>query len=1345
MNHTKVKFLSILLAILMVVPMIVPALTFEAKAATEESYDSWYNGAATSFAGGSGTQADPYQIANAAQLAYLAKLINYDQKVLPDSLANYNAWSKYSKAYYVLTADIDLGNREWVPIGGTSYPSVTHYYDASGNPVEQASATTTKSINYRFQGRFDGQGHTISNMTITKEQPVGTGLFGFVNNATIKNFTLMGKVSGYPSDKTTAENQVPSISVLCIASYGSTIDGVNVHANINVKQSKNFGSIMISALCGYVNGGTIKNCNLDGTIETKISTSSLSIGSIAGKTRNNTTFQNVKSDIDIYARDLTNSNHYIGGLIGYCYSNSTVTATVSAEDTTPTASNKPESAYFSGCVYSGDIHANTAKGTLYIGGIAGQFGLAAQNDHTQGGMVEVANCFYDGDIYANSEVAGAIYKGSVAGRNLATQLTIRNFITSSTEEKYKLDTDRFTYISADEKGDDYNYHLSPLVVDNQGGHMENVTIDQPYGVALRLTYGSTGLRFNSTIKTALYDELAAREDVTFTLGTIIAPTDYVEAAGEFTVSALEALQEKYSLSDAYLNVVFDPEENSWLDQYYSDNTVHYFSGAISGIKTENYNRLFSGVGYVTIECEGVSHTFFGDYVESARSRAATYVAKRVNEDRSDTKVNEYQFITPEGNYSPYSQQNLNSIADYVAAYDETLVGTADLKLIENGTSKYAIVYPHGASEAERTMAAYLQHVIYGLTGVELALREAVPSVKATKNEIVIGCFERAGAYFFNSKNFDGEYMVTVSGKRVLILGDNDQALCNAVAAFVKQCFNVNLATATKLTKTANANVSVPRFLKLLGTDASTAVSNTLADYTIHYDYVNEIQKRMAYLLQQDYLAITGTTLPMTIDSESDLSGKYIRFGGDANLTDGQWRINNSSGLIGISAGSYYGFQGALEYLAAEIKYGMAPINTSGFTATGKYQAWMDGYAEATQYAYDKQGTARVMHYNVLWGESNTVTKSDGSKVEYTYPLANRNALRLEMVKQYLPDVLGLQEVNKVVRGNADDGKGGFIANLEDIGYAEAFDPRVNNAYLTTETIPGSDASLTTPNATPGTLLNGYASSTDSSITNVGATVNGEYVNYTFMNCTPIFYNTATTTCVDAGYYWYKSQTDLFYRPDTKEEPSYVDGYHQNGSSDAASKSASWGVFETDGDRYIVVTTHMCTRSNYIRGLQARELVALINELVAEYNAPVMLGGDFNGNHDDNNYKYFTGPEANYTDLPGDEVAEIFNSDVISNHGSPDEVLVYTNENASLLDKLQGKNKYYLVVGNAGDAKDGTKYSSDSIDRIYTTNDSKLIVDVYGVVVDECTLAGSDHYPVFADVHFSEFKDYSKDY
>ncbi len=58
-----------------------------------------YLEAADSFAGGSGTEEDPYQIATAEQIALMGK-VNDD-------------WSQeYNKAYYVLTADIQLNDVE---------------------------------------------------------------------------------------------------------------------------------------------------------------------------------------------------------------------------------------------------------------------------------------------------------------------------------------------------------------------------------------------------------------------------------------------------------------------------------------------------------------------------------------------------------------------------------------------------------------------------------------------------------------------------------------------------------------------------------------------------------------------------------------------------------------------------------------------------------------------------------------------------------------------------------------------------------------------------------------------------------------------------------------------------------------------------------------------------------------------------------------------------------------------------------------------------------------------------------------------------------------------------------
>ena len=70
-----------------------------------------------------------------------------------------------------LTADIDLENKEWKPIGYASN------YDE------------TKA----YSGTFDGKEHTISGLKV--DVPV-SGLFGCTKNAAIKNLTVAGAVGG---------------------------------------------------------------------------------------------------------------------------------------------------------------------------------------------------------------------------------------------------------------------------------------------------------------------------------------------------------------------------------------------------------------------------------------------------------------------------------------------------------------------------------------------------------------------------------------------------------------------------------------------------------------------------------------------------------------------------------------------------------------------------------------------------------------------------------------------------------------------------------------------------------------------------------------------------------------------------------------------------------------------------------------------------------------------------------------------------------------------------------------------------------------------------------------------
>ena len=89
----------------------------------------------------------------------------------------------------LLTADIDCKDVEWTPIGTMDLEDMSNY-------------------SCMFQGVFDGQGHTISNVTFDSDYPVcGVGIIG-MNLGEVKNLT--------------AEN----IQIHCTDTYSMAIGGV---------------------------------------------------------------------------------------------------------------------------------------------------------------------------------------------------------------------------------------------------------------------------------------------------------------------------------------------------------------------------------------------------------------------------------------------------------------------------------------------------------------------------------------------------------------------------------------------------------------------------------------------------------------------------------------------------------------------------------------------------------------------------------------------------------------------------------------------------------------------------------------------------------------------------------------------------------------------------------------------------------------------------------------------------------------------------------------------------------------------------------------------------------------
>lgn len=172
------------------------------------------------FAGGSGTKADPYEIANIQQLL----AINTDLG-----------------ANYELVADLDFeGIEAWLPIG---------YYSIDIEAMMAGSEEVPAAL--AFHGTFDGNGHTMKNLDITTVNPMAAGVFGFtggnayLHDVNIENFSTKG--------------------ILCCGSLVGWASGKTVIENVTVKNANNKGMSMVGALCGSSNGDvTVKNVDVTG-------------------------------------------------------------------------------------------------------------------------------------------------------------------------------------------------------------------------------------------------------------------------------------------------------------------------------------------------------------------------------------------------------------------------------------------------------------------------------------------------------------------------------------------------------------------------------------------------------------------------------------------------------------------------------------------------------------------------------------------------------------------------------------------------------------------------------------------------------------------------------------------------------------------------------------------------------------------------------------------------------------------------------------------------------------------------------------------------------------------------
>lgn len=328
---------------------------------------------ATQFAGGDGSAENPYQVATAEQLS---------------------AIRFYLDSCYIQVADIDLQGIDWLPIGySTSYS-------------EEAEI---------FSGRYDGGGHSVSNMTILKTftntdnayREVDIGLFarnsGEIRNVSLKNCKISievgediegeslylcvgGVVARSNANKESALDKclvtgginIENLYNGCIGGIAGTSQGcknavnfVNIHVESTDRYNYRGGDTHCGGIAGY--GHRTENCLNYGTIEAS-GHGYLECGGIVGAgipVNNCTNYGDVSGRILLYTGWRTYNAHCeVGGVIGE-------------------AVGKTRDAVVDDCFNYGNVTASSVEHTSnYVGGIVGSFSFWEGN---------IANCYNLGE------------------------------------------------------------------------------------------------------------------------------------------------------------------------------------------------------------------------------------------------------------------------------------------------------------------------------------------------------------------------------------------------------------------------------------------------------------------------------------------------------------------------------------------------------------------------------------------------------------------------------------------------------------------------------------------------------------------------------------------------------------------------------------------------------------------------------------------------------------------------------------------------------------------------------------------------------------------------------------
>ena len=294
------------------------------KTETVSNATKWDGTIAKSFASGSGTKGDPYIIKNGGQLMLM---------------------KNYPSSYFEIKSDIDLNNKNWLPIDN-------------------------------FSGTLKGNNHTIYNLRIERDECEYRGLIGKLNGGSISNLTIRGvKIYGdysgtfvgymYGGQITNCHvilendselksgNYIGGIAGECDSYNASYIINCSVKSAVQDDKYRINGKNYVGGIAGGYNAYlTIESCQVVCNV-----IGEQYVGGIVGKL--SYTCENTKNCL--YQGNISGSNR-VGGICGEC--GDIHTTRIAIVGCKVVADIECDGDYVGGIAGSGSVIACYAEGTI---------------------------------------------------------------------------------------------------------------------------------------------------------------------------------------------------------------------------------------------------------------------------------------------------------------------------------------------------------------------------------------------------------------------------------------------------------------------------------------------------------------------------------------------------------------------------------------------------------------------------------------------------------------------------------------------------------------------------------------------------------------------------------------------------------------------------------------------------------------------------------------------------------------------------------------------------------------------------------------------------------------------